>query len=483
VLHALKANQHYIKEYTPEFIDVMRGMADGATADGFEVSYTDVLLINCTLPKPESSTYPEGAENDELPPKKCSVCSAWGSATKDGRLIGVDTLDSGDVPYSVVIAAFPDEGNNYFCGADAGEVGDHFLMNNKGLFIGNSGGGGSPRDVDNNYGLAWSCSLPYLARFASSAAEARDMILEWQINIPENFHFVDTKGGAFVVEKTAALQSVRKPGDFGEEDFLFSTNNYLNEEMKPTKKGDFIKKHGGYGAYSAPRNLMLWDMLHNYHGKIDVEFAKMMLRFPGNPPPDPPEGGWDAMICRPTNLWVSVSLPDDGNEGIAHFCTGPAGKVLHASMASNGNVMRPTYQYIHGTHTFYTLKLAATPAEMVEAARETAAEDIAGAYKELMQLSYSDTGYAELQELYSRAVKEFHKGRDVLFEASLADGNEALARLAKAATAFTHSQAHARQVVEALVPPPTAPSDLGLEPFGGSWAEWETRIGGKTSKQ
>jgi len=477
VIRALKANQHFIKKYTPELIDQMKGMADGASAAGYSVSYIDVVLINCTLPKPETSTFPSGAEDDQLPPKKCSVCSAWGSATKDGRLIGVDTLDSGTVPHSVVIVAFPDEGNSYMCGADAGEIGDHFLMNNKGLFLGNSGGGGSPRAIDSNYGISWSCSLPYLVRFAGSAAEARDMILGWQINIPENFHFVDTKGGAFVVEKTAAIQSVRSPGDFGEEDFLFSTNNYLNEEMRPTKEGGFIKSHGGYGAYSAPRNLMLWDMLHNYHGEIDVEFAKMMLRFPGNPPPHPPEEGWDAMIGRPTNLWTAVVLPDDGDEGVAHICTGPAGRVLHSSMASDGQPMRPTYKYVEGTHTFYELKLAATPAAMVEAAHHTANEDIAQAYSQLMQLEPADPHHAPQQAIYSRAVAEFHRGRDASNQAALASGNASLALLGRAATAFARAQALAKQVHEALLPPPTSPTDLGLEPFGGDWAEWETRVG------
>jgi hypothetical protein len=41
----------------------------------------------------------------------------------------------------LVILAYPDRGNAYICGADAGEIGDHFLMNNKGFFLGNSGGG------------------------------------------------------------------------------------------------------------------------------------------------------------------------------------------------------------------------------------------------------------------------------------------------------------------------------------------------------
>jgi len=136
------------------------------------------------------------------------VASAWGSATKDGRLIGIDTLDTPDVAHAVVIVAFPDRGNAYICGTDAGEIGDHFLMNNKGLFLGNSGGGGSPRPEDEGYGLCWALSLPYLVRFCDGAIEARDMVTKWQINVPENFHFVDVRGNAFVVEKTAAIQAV-----------------------------------------------------------------------------------------------------------------------------------------------------------------------------------------------------------------------------------------------------------------------------------
>jgi len=476
VIQALKANQHYIQKYTPEWIETMKGMADGASSKGYSISYTDVLLMNCTLPKPETSQYPEGAQKQSLPPKKCSVCSAWGSATKDGKLIGIDTLDSSEVPYGVVIAAFPDKGNSYICAADAGEIGDHFLMNNQGLFLGNSGGGGSPRDIDYDYGLCWSCSLPYLVRFADSAQQAKDMVMKWHINLPENFHFVDTQGGAYVVEKTSAIQSVRQPGDFGEKDFLYSTNNYLNPEMKVTKEGDFIKDHGGYGAYAAPRNMMIWDMLHNYHGKIDVEFAKMILRFPGSAPPEPPKGGWDAVYCRPSNLWTAVALPHKGDQGLAHICTGPAGRVLHSSTASDGSVMRTAYSYTQGTHTFFQLRLAESPKALVEEAQNKAKENIAQAYSELMHLTHKDPGYSSLQGTYGQANAEYFKGRLAFRRAQLAQGNEALAHLAEAATYFTRCQAHARQVYEALMPPPTSPSDLGLLPFGGDWALWETRI-------
>ena len=479
VLRALQANQTFVKRFTPEWMDFMRGMAEGATKAGYPMNYTDVLLMNCTLPDPKTSVFPEGAEKKEFPPKDkgCSVASAWGSATKDGRLIGIDTLDTPDVAHAVVIVAFPDRGNAYMCGTDAGEIGDHFLMNNKGLFLGNSGGGGSPRPEDEGYGLCWALSLPYLVRFCDGALEARDMVTKWQINVPENFHFVDVRGNAFVVEKTAAIQAVRKPGDFGEKDFMFSTNNYLAAEMKVTKEGEFQGAHGGYGKYSAPRNRMIWDLLHNYSGSIDVEFAKMILRFPGEAPPYPPAGGWEAMYCRPTNLWTAVVTPDDGDKGVANICTGPVGRVLNGSIAGDGSAMNPTYRYAGGTHTFYRLQLAKGPAELVKAARKAAEEEIANAYGKLMFLNYRDTGYAGLKELYGKAVAEMFEGRNEFNRAVLAEGNRALGLYGRAASLYARAQAHAREVFEALVPAPTSPEDLGLRPFGGSWATWDTAVG------
>jgi hypothetical protein len=319
--------------------------------------------------------------------------------------------------------------------------------------------------------------LPHIVRFADNAVEARDIMTSFPINFPENFHFVDQQHNSFVVEKTAAIQAVRSSGDFGEEDFLYSTNTYLHEDMGVTKFGDFVKQHGGYDAYSSPRNMLFWDMLHNYHGEIDADFMKMVLRFPGNPPPYPPAEGWDAKICRPSNGWVSVVVPHDGDEGIADVCTGPAGRVIHSSLASDGEEMRTNYQYVDGTHTFYRLRLAAEPKAVVDQAKDDAKDDLATAYTELMQLNFRDTGYAALDDLYSQANAEYYHGNVAFDQAMLSSGNEALRHFAAAATAYAHSQAHAMQVYEALVPAPTSPSDLGLRLFGGDWATWETAVG------
>ena len=471
----VKAIQFYIKKYAPECIDIIRGMADGARAAGNDVSYEDVLLLNCRLPKMGVADFPKEAKDEDLE-KGCSICSAWGSSTKDGRLIGMDCHDIGDALYQLMVVAFPEEGNPYMCGSSAGEVGNHFLMNNKGVFFGNSGGGGSPRNEDFGYGISWSCSLPHIARYANNANEAKDMIMNMKINIPENFHFVDTKGNAYVIEKTTAIQAVRKPGDFGERNFLFSTNNVLIDKMKVTKETDqFTGNHGGYGTITAPpRNQLLWDMLHNYRGNIDIDFIKMILRFPGNGPPYPPEGGWETKVLRPSNSRVAVIVPDDGNKGYAYICTGPAGRYIPATIDPRGRYAID--KYINGTKTFYKLTLASEPKMVCKAAMKDAVEVIAKSHQSFMKLDYSYPGYAELKRMYNEANTEFYRGQNCLNRAILSTGREAVLLFSKATTQFTRAQAHAMQIYEALNPPPKNPQDLGLKPFGGGWGVWETKF-------
>ena len=111
------------------------------------------------------------------------------------------------------------------------------------------------------------------------------------------------------------------------------------------------------------------------------------------------------------------------------------------------------------------------------AAQKEASINIATAYKKLMYLNFTDTGYAALNDLYSLANAEYYQGKVYFNKGLLADGNDVLFWLAKAATSFTRSQAHAHQVFEALVPAPTSPSDLDLKPFGGDWTTWETNVG------
>jgi hypothetical protein len=502
VLKALKIAQSYTKEYAPEAIEMYKGIADGATAAGYEMSYTDVLLINSGVQRVETPTPTilPGTEDEKIPPEGCSIFSLWGSTTTDGKLICGNSHDS-RTTFCVAIIAFPDNGNSYITTANPGELARFPIMNNKGVFIG-SASGLARRPVDSDYGIPRPPAYQHLARFANSATEAKDMFLPWKyacsrsggVSWGWNVHFSDVKGNAFVVETTGALKTVRKPGDFDEIDFLYNTNNFFTKEMQEAGTGkldenekrvehagwrgtmDFVQNNWGAVA----RNLELWNMLHNYHGKIDLEFAKVLWRFPGDPPPFSPNSkayydtqgenrsqieGW-AQIANLCSRWVWVALPNDGDKGVAYISTGPAARVAYPLADVH-------YYQIDGTHTFYQLVLASSPDAVVAAAEKETFNCIARAYSKLMWLNYTDTGFAALNELYSRANAEYYEGVNWTTQATLASGDEALLYLAKAATAFTRSQSHAKQVYYALVPPPTRPEDLGLRPYGGSWAEWE----------
>ena len=475
VLKQIRGMEYYIKKYTPDLIQQMKGIADGAKAAGFKVTYDDILLINCGVKKIAPNVpQPPLAKADEFSPEGCSVFSAWGSATKDGKMIFGDTKDS-DFDYQVVIIAFPDKGNNFIAGLRAGELAEHFSMNNKGLFIGTGQNAGN-RDVDNGYGLKKQFGIQHMLRFAKNATEAKDMFLSWEFPNNTNLIFADVGGNAFVAERTTAVKGVRKVGDGGERDFIYSTNNSMTQDMKEAVKGKLYIDHAGWQIKggAVPRALEAWNMLYNYHGKIDQEFIKMVLRFSGNPPPHPDKKDFkedrDQTICNFQNIRVAYGLPDVGDKGVVYVCTGPAGKLLNPPSLRR----RPCYQ-IDGTYSFYRLTLPAGPEKVVQDAREAAFDYLAEAYRELMVLSYSDNRYAPLKKIYSEAVAEYYKGINAENKALLAGGNDSIHLLSKAATKFTRSQAHAQQIYEALKPPPTRPEDLGLQPYGGAWGRWATQ--------
>lgn len=476
----LYKNETYLKEYTPQLIDYFKGMAKGATDAGVSLSYEEVLakFIGTRTYSDEDSS-------------ACSAFSAWGNATIKKDLIAANSMDGG-FGYIVTIVAFPDEGNRWISPARIGSLaGGHPGINNKGLFIGASGGHGVRPEDKGGYGIPRSCHYTSLLQYADSAKEAKDTFLSWEHvragGGGASYHFSDVTGDAYVVEWTRALKSVRKPGDFGEEDFIYSTNNFFNDEMIPAcKKNKFMEHAGRFtGSTSAvARNMELWNMLHNYHGEINLDFVKMMWRFPGEGLPcffggSSPEGEVQesvlsyGRIANLDNAYLAIAVPDNGGKGVAYISTGPAANVAYPLGGDR-------HYQIANTYTFYKLHLASSPAAVTNAAKQDAVCQtyqkgeayIAESQRELRKLNYTDPGYAYLKDLFSKSVAEFYRGENAYTKARLASGNEALFFYSEATTAFTRAQSFALQVYNYLVPPATSPKDLGLRHYGGSWAEW-----------
>lgn len=476
VLRTLKAYQWYIKKHAPEIIEIMKGMAAGAQKAGQNLTYVDILMLNAGQRNPSPAwNYPKEAEDEELY-KGCSSWAAWGSTTKDGRLIGGDSQDR-TFFHAVVTVVFPENGNSYLNPAIAGYPAHKPAMNNKGVFVGQTLGMGDAESDYGDYGLPFQCAILPLMRFADNAEEAKNMLLSMKIDENSSWMIADVKGDAYVVELTSTVKSVRKAGDFNESNFIYCTNNYFTEEMKDVNKGLIFTEHAGWASpkhriSSVTRNKELWTMFTKYHGQIDLDFAKMMWRFTGDPPDVTvddefmkayQEGlgrAWEAKICNLSNSSVGIALPDDGDKGVMYICTGPASRKAYPSTPRR----RGQYQ-IDGTHTFFELTLADSPAKVVTNARSAAYGRISEVHRKMMKLNYTDPGYAVLDEKFSTAKAEYYEGINWNNKAKLTEGDDALALYAKAATSFTRSQAHAIQVYHALFPAACRPDDLGLEPY------------------
>jgi hypothetical protein len=504
-LDTLRAYQWYIKKYTPEFIEEFKGMAAAATEAGVPLSYQEVLANYCIghfsdEPASYPGTEPPGSGDDTLPPGGCSGFVAWGSTTKDGKLIASGSSDA-EQGFGHLLIAFPETGNAYVAavhsmvwqhGLEPGTV--HPAMNNKGLVYAHHGAG-----IDGNekpgYSVPPDMAVEHTLRFADNAKQALDLQLGYPSGARVGGLWADTSGDAFDIECSDPL-TVRRAGENGEKDFLYATNNCLTKKLTITKDEAWLADafgwdikyvpHGGWTAMdedAVRRNLLMWNMLHNYQGSVDVAFAKMMWRFAGKLPDYPSleaadEGmyanqsqGWDSKICALGNTVVGICLPDKGDQGVFYDCQGSA--------TPQANAQCPSYAYWtpDATHTFFKVQLASDPAAVADAAKSQAMYDLSYANIELRKLTYSDAAYAPLKAIFDKAASDWYVARHYQTLAGQTSGTDSVCHWGKAIRYFTRCQAYAQEVYEALVPPADTPSDLGLKKYWGGWGEWASWLG------
>ena len=509
-LKALKGYQWYIEKHAPEMIDFVKGMAQGAKGAGVSLTYNQVLAQFCLGVEnreyletpPDQPGYPEGGEKIE----KCGSCAAWGSATKDGKVVTAGSSDGKD-HFNVTIVCFPDEGNAYihspyYAVGPWVSAGGHSGMNDKGLVYVHHGVTQSAQSMGKKprYGIQSDIAIRHTLRFANTAEEAVEMTLGYETTGDFNGggyygtggFWVDKKGNAFVIEKSDDPAVIRKPGDCGEKDFMYATNTLLAKESG--KKEEEYVEHGGWLKKGIPpcldssvcRNLFIYNLFMDYHGSIDLEFMKMVWRFRSGPVPlqstpdawekeasihfkrDYEEGNceWWTTIGHMTNASVTITIPEEKLYFLS--TTYPAAEPT----ISHPWIFHGARWLAHATRAFYRLQLGDSPAAVMKAAGYQAEVDLFFAERELRKLSVHDPAYAPLDEIFDRAVIEWTKGDfwrgpdGIGFTLTKKPPEkEGVYYYAKATRAFLRCQLLARKIYNALVPPATRPSDLGLQPW------------------
>jgi len=484
----LKAYHSQLEEYAPEFIEMFHGIVAGAAEAGVTLSYEEVLADDClafNVPPVFRGLGRHESQESSPPADGCSGFAAWGSATIDGRLI---CGSSGDHPISheLLVITMPETGDNYIFRGGLPRLSIHPAMNNKGLSYVHHGAGSNGNEIQGQ-GISGNLLAQHTLRFAGNVDEALKLQLGYPAGSLAAGLWADVDGNALVLE-CRDPQVIRRAGDYDERDFLYATNNSLVPELRTFLENRFgwdlvYIPHGGWNLddmNSVRRNLCMWNALHNYHGQIDLDFVKMLWRFPSQPPDYPTleeadialyetKGlGWNTHICNLGNGMVGLMLPDNGDKGLYYACVGPAGR--HAEPLTTDW----HYYHISPTYTFFELQLAATPADITSTARKLAQYDLYYANRELRKLTYTDFAYAPLDSKFNRAAIENQKGNYYLALAQNTKGNESVCHYAKSVRSFTRCQAYARHVYETLVPPATRPTDLGLREWFGSWGQWES---------
>jgi hypothetical protein len=493
-LATLKKSEGYIRKHTPWAVDFVRGMAEGCVKEGIPMTYNQMLAHAVG-----TGDAPGGGGGD------CSGWAAWGTATKDGKLIcggsGDHEIRVGSkwgLRYEINVVLFPATGFNYIMSPPSGGSA-HPGMNNKGVAYVHHGTSGyydryaNPEKARSGEGVPRTFLLMHCLRFAKTAEEAKDIAL----SIPnpggrQGGMWADVNGNALVIENRDNPQVIRRPGENGEKDFLYATNNLFSDKLKGAYKPPAGQKviffpHVGYlgtegSLGSIGRNFELWNLFHNYHGKVDLEFGKMIWRFKGPSLPYPTideavedydrsqARKWNAHVSQTGNSMVGILQPHNGDEGVFHVSHGCAVRGNDSPTYAGGVVVR-----LRPTHTFFELKLAANPSRMNAAAKTRARYDMWNAYQELSRLNYQNPAYAPLNELLNQAVVDWQKGLFYEEEAGELSGNDAMIKWGKAVRCFTRVQAVARQVYDEMKPPPKRPEDLGLKPWMGNWTDWATR--------
>ncbi|RLI23883.1 MAG: hypothetical protein DRO52_06330, partial [Candidatus Hecatellales archaeon] len=319
IKHHLEGFRYYI---SAQLNDIIIGIADGAQSAGYNITYDDALLMFCQAelafaPPPETAKYGFG----------CTCISAFGDATKDGKAIGGANFDFFWNPFSyrVIVVAFPSTGNSFIASANAGHLANNFALNSKGLLLMNNRGC-DKRPEDKAYGLPVWLLIPYLAMSASNAEEAKNLLLNTPLTMGVYHHFIDENGVAYAIETTAASVAVRKPGDFGEKNYLVTTNHWIIPEMKDSAWAWPPSPNLGSTWY---RYETAVKYLETYYGELDVDKFKEILGsrdyWDGNVWHK--DAGWTGNTINRYGLWGGtvtshIGIPKDRT---VYICAGNPG--------------------------------------------------------------------------------------------------------------------------------------------------------------
>jgi hypothetical protein len=301
-------NALFVRRYEKEFLEEMKGIADGATAagaryDGRAIDLVDIVALNAwpeieTLESALEAT-PTGLEGIRFPhpqprempaskPMHCSAFAATGPATADGKIVFGHITMFGLYPslfYNVWLDVKPAKGHRVLMQTYPGGIqsGLDYYMNDAGLLVCETTIRQTKFDIQ---GMALASRIRQALQYADGIDGAADILSRSNNGLYTNEWLlgdVNTNEIAMLELGTAKTKLYRSSKNewFGDaKGFYWGCNN--------TKDLD-VRLETIPGVNAAPAN-MVWRpsdrdrewlrLYHEHKGKMDVSFGKLAFTTP-----------------------------------------------------------------------------------------------------------------------------------------------------------------------------------------------------------
>lgn len=302
-----------LRRYDPEYLEEMKGIADGAAADGAEahgrrVDLVDVVTVNSVvdlgqmesaLPVTPSAvtgrTFLSAEDELALPDRthKCSSLTATGPATASGRPVFFQLFmwdGYTGVHFNVVLDVVPEKGHRFVMQTFPGGIhsGTDFYMNDAGIVIGETTVLQTPFDAE---GTPQSNRIRKAIQYASSVDEVAAILREKNNGMYTNdWTLADMKRDEAAILLLGTAQSrlwrsTDQPAPFGTPGFLWANNNARDAAVRRevAAQPEDAPYDSTFTAWN--RDVAFRQFYEEHKGKIDVLSAvRLMASSPVNRP-------------------------------------------------------------------------------------------------------------------------------------------------------------------------------------------------------
>jgi hypothetical protein len=301
-------NALFLRRYAKEYLEEMKGIADGASAagakfDGRPLDLTDVVALNAwpevmTLDGALAAT-PTGLEGIRFPlegvtpkplpkPERCSAFAATGPATKDGKVVFGHITMFGLYPanyYNVWLDVKPTKGHRVFMQSYPGgmQSGMDYYYNDAGIVCCETTISQTKFDIT---GTALASRIRQAMQYADSIDKAAEILKEGNNGLYTNeWLLADVKTNEIAMlelgtHKTRLSRSIKGEWFGGTEGFYWGCNNTKDVEVRLETLATTDGRPVSTVWRPSDRDKKWLELYDRYKGKIDEDFGKVAFTTP-----------------------------------------------------------------------------------------------------------------------------------------------------------------------------------------------------------